>query len=402
MVAPALAVISGLVQGYAQNKKNKQDKALAEMRTKIALADLKAKETQTKFLNSILGTAQPFLQNKAEQQRIDMTKAQAKDSVSPTDITTPLGDSFNVTKTPGVGVLDQMVGGPQAQPVQAQPDLTSNLAQQPPLVQAAFQKISGLPINQALSLQQRVRADERLERQGDERIDIQQKNLELRQKEFDRKAGEFKPLIVKNLDGSTTTMLVPKFGMAGGRLTTTPPSKKLRIKDADLPLWINLETLQTPAVGITPEEAQANGFVRVTTGQKEAVKGFATTEVVIDKIEQLMNDVFPEKGGIGERLLGAPKRSTGAFLQSNQKAAELDSLIKGTLAPIIRALGEKGALSDTDVKRAINLLPALTDSADVARGKIGNLKDLFMASKQSVLGATIEKAKNTAENFMSK
>ena len=50
---------------------------------------------------------------------------------------------------------------------------------------------------------------------------------------------------------------------------------------------------------------------------------------------------------------------------------------EGTLAPIIKSLGETGVLTDRDIIRAYGLVPNLQDSPDVASNKIQQLRDLL-------------------------
>jgi hypothetical protein len=178
MVAPALAVISGLAQGYAQNKKNEQDRALAEMKTKIMLSQMKMQQEQTKLAQT---WSQQFAPIMAQKISTEQGQQQAKqDAISPTEPTTVFGDSFNVTETPGAGVLDQMVGGPQEQPAQTTQFSPEQLAG---LQVASGGKIPGIAMG---GLQQRVRADERLERQGKERIDLSRRRQEFEEKELTR------------------------------------------------------------------------------------------------------------------------------------------------------------------------------------------------------------------------
>ena len=66
-------------------------------------------------------------------------------------------------------------------------------------------------------------------------------------------------------------------------------------------------------------------------------------------------------------------------------------LINGTLAPIIRSMGEKGNLSDTDIKRAANLFPKLSDSGTVAWQRLEQLKTLIREGKEKKLGGITEK-----------
>jgi hypothetical protein len=79
--------------------------------------------------------------------------------------------------------------------------------------------------------------------------------------------------------------------------------------------------------------------------------------------------------------------------QTNPDAATLERLINGTLAPIVRSMGEKGNLSDTDIKRAKFLFPQLTDSGDVAWNMLKELKSMISKNKQAKLGGVFKQKK---------
>ena len=99
-----------------------------------------------------------------------------------------------------------------------------------------------------------------------------------------------------------------------------------------------------------------------------------------------MEEIFPRDEGPIERIPGAISRKGGAVSQIHPKAAEYEKFLSGTLAPMIRALGEKGALANEDVARALNMFPKLTDSGQVAWSAINNIKSLISGSKKSRLG----------------
>jgi len=103
-----------------------------------------------------------------------------------------------------------------------------------------------------------------------------------------------------------------------------------------------------------------------------------------------MTSVYPEAGGLEERVVGGPSRWIGAKSQANAPATLLEGYVKGTAAPTIRALGEKGALANQDVERALNLFPKLMDSATVAWGKAEQLNDLFVQIQKAIVSGTYD------------
>lgn len=63
------------------------------------------------------------------------------------------------------------------------------------------------------------------------------------------------------------------------------------------------------------------------------------------------------------------------------------------MAPLIRSLGEKGNLSDNDMKRAIELLPKLSDTSEVAWGKYQQLTELFRDVQRASISGTYDTEK---------
>jgi hypothetical protein len=192
--------------------------------------------------------------------------------------------------------------------------------------------------------------------------------------------------------GATEHVPVSEYGSAPFLSMPAPPTikgklpvKNRPISEDDLPNWVHKQTFGGPDSIQTPAELERAGFKRVSSETKKGIEALKSTENVLAEISALMAEVFPATGGATERIGGGIGRGLGALLQTHPKAAQLDSLIKGTLAPIIRALGEKGTLANQDVERAIKLLPGLLDSADVAWGKINQIKKIFAKGKASLM-----------------
>ena len=111
------------------------------------------------------------------------------------------------------------------------------------------------------------------------------------------------------------------------------------------------------------------------------------TEVnsILDRLDELAPKAF---SGVGEGIVGRGAGSINVkrqlLGQSNQEAVQFHSLAEGTLAPIIRSLGEKGTLAEGDVERARALLPTLgtgltglSDTPTTARNKLKQLRALM-------------------------
>jgi len=222
-----------------------------------------------------------------------------------------------------------------------------------------------------------------IEEQAEKRYEQQKRANDLRERALTESVAGFTEEKIPGVG----TVRKPYTKVGGVKPYLSEPSQKdMPIPASDMPLWVHPDTLSNPQVGMTPKQAETAGFKKMSTGQIDAVKSFGTVEGVLGQVEGLMQKVFPtEESSLG-RVSGAIQRQGGASLQTNIEASTLDSLINGTLAPIVRSLGEKGNLSDTDIKRARKLFPNLTDRADVAWRKLSELKDLISNAKRARLG----------------
>ena len=84
---------------------------------------------------------------------------------------------------------------------------------------------------------------------------------------------------------------------------------------------------------------------------------------------------YQAQGPIGGSITGLLNTLTGGAY--NPKVAAYDSGSKGALGTIIKALGDTGALSEGDQKRALDLLPKTTDSESAAKIKYQQLLQIL-------------------------
>ena len=121
----------------------------------------------------------------------------------------------------------------------------------------------------------------------------------------------------------------------------------------------------------------------------EALKEIDSAEAIIAQLEEahskLPQYAYP-KGTqkIGAILTGA---SSQLGLDTNTMSA-YKAISKGTVSPLLRKLGEKGALSDGDVKRGEQLQPSPYDTPEQAAAKIAELRALFEKAKLALMGGS--------------
>lgn len=151
-----------------------------------------------------------------------------------------------------------------------------------------------------------------------------------------------------------------------------------------------------PPIGTTPADAKALGLTVLTTEQQKSLDTAGKFKPVMDRLEKLAlgkGGVFTNvKPGLANRFRAGMDLFISSLDRQNPNVAEFDSLAKGTVAPIIRQLGDAGALSDGDVKRALGLLPQiqgdflLPDTREDAKRKLDTLRSILERGEKKLRG----------------
>jgi hypothetical protein len=153
----------------------------------------------------------------------------------------------------------------------------------------------------------------------------------------------------------------------------------------------NPETGEQAPLGITMNQAIKEGYVPLTTDSVNKSEAMKSADIILNKLESKLTKIpLPSKDApIGFGRMGtAPWYMYQKLSQDNTDIATFQSYAQGTLAPLIRSLGEKGNLSDNDIERAINLVPKILptwknrwtpdifpDTKETAKQKMIDLRD---------------------------
>ena len=119
---------------------------------------------------------------------------------------------------------------------------------------------------------------------------------------------------------------------------------------------------------------------RYNTQKKESSdsSGIASKQrSALNVLSGLMQN-YQSQGPIGGRFTGFMNAITGGGY--NPAVAAYDSGAQGSLGTIIKALGDTGALSEGDQKRALELLPKTTDSEEAAKYKYQQLIQILQGA----------------------
>jgi hypothetical protein len=385
-----LNLFSGFVQGFAGAKaRRRQEEREAEER-KERMAQIKANTQLIKARQDALKYKQVTEERQATERQnllemlgIKIPSGMGEARKPQTSEGTELGSGF--TGQDG-GVANQMA-----------------ISQMSPAALAILKELTGYDLLSAGRLTESRERGDVLARQGDERIaeskrkgDIAQSQLELSKWKAET---EYKTTPVKLEGGGEGVLVLPKFGMqTGQQIQTRPAARKIPIPPGQIQNYMNMMG-ENPPFNMSPEQAEKQGFKKLSPGQIDSVRTFGTVDSTLVQIERMMESVFPKEETFGQYVLGAAQRAGGAMLQTNIPAANLKKFVDGTLAPVIRTLGEKGTLSDTDVKRAKKLMADMTDRGQVAWNALKNMRVMIGNAKLARLGFRFKDKEQVKQSY---
>ena len=143
---------------------------------------------------------------------------------------------------------------------------------------------------------------------------------------------------------------------------------------------------ETPPINATPDDLLSGGFKMKSTEEQSQMTGSKGALSLLDRLEGLAFDkespVFVEYSGISGRSKQGLQnvRAIAAQEPESQNLVLYNDLAQGSLSVIVRALGEKGQLAESDIARIRPLLPKVTpmpDSPDTAKEKFKELRGVI-------------------------
>lgn len=120
----------------------------------------------------------------------------------------------------------------------------------------------------------------------------------------------------------------------------------------------------------------------LSSTQQQSLTKLGTADTILSQIEQQLATV-----GLGGGPLGKAQgtfKSVMGKLGLNDNAAAYEDFRKGIATQLAKALGESGNLSDQDIKRAIQMIPGLNDTAGQAQLKLQQIRQVIEDSRQNV------------------
>lgn len=125
------------------------------------------------------------------------------------------------------------------------------------------------------------------------------------------------------------------------------------------------------------------GFSALSASQRQAASAFASAREIITTIENTADNLITatnaveaaaQAASIGGKILA---RDANAVLFKEQK--------KGLMSLLVRALGEKGVLTNTDIDRVRGLLPSIYDTVEIKNRKLNDLRNFIDGVEKTTL-----------------
>jgi hypothetical protein len=183
-------------------------------------------------------------------------------------------------------------------------------------------------------------------------------------------------------------------GGGGGGLRSSAGAENQPLGEGDRDNWIKIDPktgrIERPNFSkhTSLKSLSDAGYRYATRDQQVAAYDFGSVDTILNKIESLMKSAgIPEDESAAKRLVTGPGRKVQSVLQTNKYLTELERIVQGTLAPMIRNLGEKGTLANQDVERAFGLMPKITDRGPIAWDMVKNLRGVMTDARDRRLGS---------------
>lgn len=159
---------------------------------------------------------------------------------------------------------------------------------------------------------------------------------------------------------------------------------ELALAAGDIDTYNSFAETYKDALELYPEEeeqtTQSNGLDSLSDKQIENINKIEAAEASLDQLEELFNKAGGAKGVIGGKIANM---TAGAGMNSD--VATYNQIAKGLINQIAAATGKTDTLNtEGEVKRALDLIPAFTDTKETAQAKLTALRQMLATNKQNM------------------
>lgn len=137
-------------------------------------------------------------------------------------------------------------------------------------------------------------------------------------------------------------------------------------------------------IGTTFRQANQAGAQVLSSDEQKALSNAESARAILNELEQLATGeegIFSSvEPGFLNRVSAALDFGLQTLTQEDPRVSRFRDLSRGSISRFVRTLGERGALAEGDVNRALGLVPRifpLPDTGQVAKDKINDLRSII-------------------------
>lgn len=174
----------------------------------------------------------------------------------------------------------------------------------------------------------------------------------------------------------------PQTGNSTNMLDTLSVAMESALASGDIDSYGKLASLYKQAADIYEMQNQSasNGLGNLSSTQLAEVNKIDNASNAIDELESLY-----AKAGGGKGVLGGNGANFMASIGLNNDVAAYNSMSKGLINQIMAAVGKTDSLNNEgEVQRALDLIPQITDTQEVANAKLESLRRMLGNTKQTL------------------
>ena len=155
---------------------------------------------------------------------------------------------------------------------------------------------------------------------------------------------------------------------------------------------IHPKSLASPPATMTNRQARDQGFVAVTPEQRQSLFDLQQSRTIIDQIDVMSTRLITAKSPAEAAIQGG-RLTTGAVARTNELATTYAANRQAFVGILSRTLGgERGVLTDRDIRRIDASLPGFFDTSKIREAKMGLLRELMTVAEASRRGAVLGEA----------
>lgn len=149
-----------------------------------------------------------------------------------------------------------------------------------------------------------------------------------------------------------------------------------------LPLAMKVSDYIAPQVGLGG--GAGGGMGKLSDATRKNLTSLQLADSALGQFEQNLEGLGLYESGILSKTLGRG-REVLSGLGLDENLAYYNDMRQAMSAQLARALGETGVLNNFDIQRALNAIPTITDSKDVAQRKLQFIRGMLGQAQQLAL-----------------